>query len=162
MTLTFWQLRMSDSNNIKQAVSVSTCIEYRKLDVQIKEIRLLSLFPSPNSDPSTPVKCTLEYHPLAEAPPYTALSYQRGDTDDTVPIVIGCKTSKATRSLDGALRALRARNIERVWADAICIYVDRSRSKYRRNLRIKPLFREGFGFLSERKNLRSVFQENFL
>jgi len=32
------------------------------------------------------------------------------------------------------------------WFVAVCVYLDRSRTKCRRNLRVEPLFSEGFGF----------------
>ena len=100
---------------------MSTGVEYRKLDITINEIRLLRLLPASASPSDAPVQCMLEHHPLASPPPYTALSYQWGDKDNTVPILVGGDTFLATRNLENALRNLRTRDVEQVWADAICI-----------------------------------------
>lgn len=102
-------------------LSMSTGVEYRKLDITINEIRILRLVHAPASASHAPLHCMLEYHPLASPPPYTALSYQWGNKDDTVPILVGGLTFLATRNLENALRCLRVRGNELVWADAICI-----------------------------------------
>ena len=52
-----------------------------------------------------------------------------------------------SKDLEAALRALRYHDKTRLlWVDQICIYLDRSRTKSCRNLRIAPPFCEGFGF----------------
>lgn len=102
-------------------LSMSTGVEYRKLDITINEIRILRLVYAPASASHAPLHCMLEYYPLASPPPYTALSYQWGNKDDTMPILVGGLTFLATRNLENALRCLRVRGNELVWADAICI-----------------------------------------
>ncbi|KAF2182366.1 hypothetical protein K469DRAFT_711930 [Zopfia rhizophila CBS 207.26] len=46
------------------------------------------------------------------------------------------------RTLKDAIRTVRALGIDFIWIDAVCTYPDRSRIKYRRNLRSGPLFSE--------------------
>ncbi len=98
---------------------VNSPLVYYDLDLRTKEIRLLCLQSS--ADSNTPLCCTLEHHPLTEAPSYTALSYYWGDKGDTLPIIVGGSTARISRVLEGALRALCARGTKRVWADALCI-----------------------------------------
>lgn len=101
---------------------MSIGINYRELDKRINEIRLLRLLPPSASDPDESiVQCVPEDVSLADPPPYTALSYYRGDVGDKLPIRLGGDTFFATRSLPNALRNLCVRSVERVWADAICI-----------------------------------------
>ena len=101
-----------------------TSLVYRKLDITINEIRLLRLLPAADSANDAPVQCILDYHSLANPPPYTALSYLWGNSKDRVSIFIGDETFLATRNLENALRNLRARGIYQIWADAICINQD--------------------------------------
>ncbi len=51
------------------------------------------------------------------------------------------------RNLQEALRYLRHDWLERdLWVDAVCLYLDRYRTKYRGNLRLGSLFSKGFRF----------------
>ena len=53
-----------------------------------------------------------------------------------------------TKQLHSALLHLQRRSdFRRLWIDQICLYVDRYQRKYRRNLRLGPLFSEGFHFM---------------
>jgi hypothetical protein len=94
--------------------------------------------------------CNLEVAHISQLPPYEALSYCWGDPSDQIPI--DCNGSgglKITKTLHSALLPLQLPNQARlIWADAICIYFDRYRTEYRRNLRFRPLFSEGFRFAS--------------
>ena len=51
-----------------------------------------------------------------------------------------------TENLYSALLHLRGNEPRVLWIDAICLYLDRCRTKYRGNLRLRPLFSEGFRF----------------
>jgi len=61
---------------------------------------------------------------------------------DGRPFCVTPNLHAALTMLSGCLRALMAK----VWIDAICIYQDRYRSKYCRNLRFETQFCEGVGF----------------
>lgn len=86
---------------------------------------------------------------------YEALSYTWGSPKRSNPLLIksetqdGWKTSKLliTKNLPRAPKALRYEHFSRtLWVDAVCIYLDRYRTKYCRNLTFAPLICEGFGF----------------
>jgi hypothetical protein len=78
---------------------------------------------------------------------YDAISYVWGNPEDTLPILCNGRSFKITANLNAAFIRVRYSNRPRIlWADAVCIYQDRYRTKCCRNLRSKPLFCEGFGF----------------
>jgi hypothetical protein len=57
-----------------------------------------------------------------------------------------CTTLAIYQNLASAFRHLRYVDQVRIfWVDAICIHLDRSRTKYCRNSRFEPLFSEGVG-----------------
>ena len=89
--------------------------------MSINEIRLIKLLPAPATEKNATIHCVLDYASLSDPPPYVALSYQWGDPEDTIPILIGDHTFLATRNLADALRNFRVRGHQQVWADAICI-----------------------------------------
>jgi hypothetical protein len=114
---------------------------------ETQEFRLITLLPP---RPYNPVECLLKRAKLVpfNDPNYTtyeALSYTWGDP----------QAEKATLNLNGtlvyvkhnllwALKFLQKHDVPRVlWVDALCLYVNRHRTKYRRNLRLGPLFSEG-------------------
>jgi hypothetical protein len=68
------------------------------------------------------IKCTIVHESLVEPPPYTAISYAWGDTDDKQEIRIDEAKIPISTSLFGALSALRekCRDVY-VWADVLCI-----------------------------------------
>jgi hypothetical protein len=81
----------------------------------------------------------------------------RGDVHDSTTLKISDKTLSITKSLEKMLQHLRlpskigytARDHDpsvphRLWTDAICLYLDRYRTKHRGNLRFGPLYFEGF------------------
>jgi hypothetical protein len=77
-------------------------------------------------------------------PSYEALSYAWGDVDTTKPIFSRGSKLDVTTNLKAGLLQLRKPDKSRyIWADAVCIYSDRSRIKHCRNLRFGPLFSEG-------------------
>jgi hypothetical protein len=69
---------------------------------------------------------------------YTALSYVWGDETKTRTTFINGHEVAVTQNLEEALRAFRLQSEFqsgfKIWVDAICLYVDRYRTKYRRNL----------------------------
>ncbi|KAK0627324.1 hypothetical protein B0T14DRAFT_512422 [Immersiella caudata] len=75
---------------------------YTPLNHPQKEIRLLTLAPPGASNPSH----TLTIHPLAVAPPFTALSYVWGSPTNTNPITINNATIPITETLATALHNL--------------------------------------------------------
>jgi hypothetical protein len=77
---------------------------------------------------------------------FEALSYTWGDPKATLPITLHGKPHHITKNLEVALRHLRYPERERtLWVDALCIYLDRHRTKCHRNLRFEPQFCEGVG-----------------
>ncbi|KAK5660445.1 hypothetical protein OQA88_12989 [Cercophora sp. LCS_1] len=84
-----------------------------------RQIRILLLHPGEADDA---IVCFLETVCLDHQPEYEALSYTWGDPSDTRKISVNNQQCDITVSLQNALMALRgARNVRRVWADAICI-----------------------------------------
>ncbi|KAI1743557.1 heterokaryon incompatibility protein-domain-containing protein [Xylaria scruposa] len=91
---------------------------YQYEELRPLEFRLVRIFAKKMST----VKCEIIHSPLAEPPPYTAISYAWGDADDTRSIHIGSINIPIAVSLFGALDALRKREEDvLVWADALCI-----------------------------------------
>lgn len=114
--------------------------DYRKFPYRYKrlqhpdEIRLLVLYSGSFSDP---IKCRLDHVRLAEEPPYDALSYAWGDSSKPRTVLCENRAIPVTGSLFSAPRRLRCQDRDRVlWADAICIYSDRTRMKHLGKLRL--------------------------
>jgi Heterokaryon incompatibility protein (HET) len=79
--------------------------------------------------------------------PYAALSYVCGDTALTHRIsVSGHQLGVYKNAFELLTRFRHPTETVTVWIDVVCIYLDRSRIKYCRNLRIEPQFSEGFDF----------------
>src|SRR3984957_381778 len=77
---------------------------------------------------------------------YPALSYAWGDPTQSHHIHVRSTRLSINVNLNAALGRLRQSGASRhTWVDAVCIYQDRHRTKYCRNLRFEPLFREGVG-----------------
>jgi hypothetical protein len=91
---------------------------YRTLAVG--EIRVIELQPGPNH---TPLSCALKHHHLrSEDCRFEALSYCWGDSTDRSIITCNDTPFPVTKSLFGALKALRYEaDLRTVWIDAICI-----------------------------------------
>ncbi|KAI5855073.1 heterokaryon incompatibility protein-domain-containing protein [Durotheca rogersii] len=83
------------------------------------QIRLLDVLPAANEE--DPVRCRMSQVSLKEAGEYTAVSYAWGVSDDRHDIFIDDVEVSITRSLLGALKALRGKGHLAVWADAVCI-----------------------------------------
>ncbi|KAJ8122854.1 hypothetical protein O1611_g9737 [Lasiodiplodia mahajangana] len=82
------------------------------------EFRLVRLY----SKKMSTVKCDIIHISLNDHPPYTAISYAWGDTDDRRQIYIGKVGIFVAASLFGALDAVRKREEDiLVWVDALCI-----------------------------------------
>jgi hypothetical protein len=76
--------------------------------------------------PSANVTCTVIQTRLGDAPPYEAISYTWGATDDQLPLACGPAGAQiiimVTRNCESMLRRLRSSDATRlVWVDAICI-----------------------------------------
>ena len=79
---------------------------------------------------------------------YTAISYIWGSPEDTKTITINGMPVAVGKNLAAALDCLRSSLVDKVWIDALCIYFDRYRAEYLRNLRFGPLFFEWFRFVN--------------
>lgn len=94
-------------------------VQYRQLDPQKSEIRLVTLLPG---NPSDAIQCTLSTASLDDNPAFKALSYVWGDPSATKPITVDGEPFDATLNLEECLRAIRERSTPSVlWIDAICI-----------------------------------------
>ncbi|KAK8075633.1 hypothetical protein PG997_010296 [Apiospora hydei] len=103
-------------------------MQYKPLNGSAQEIRLLTIEPTDNHD--APIEATLDHISLDEEPTYIALSYRwgRSGKDETVSIDHN-RLLPITSSLSQALRCFRAKNILRLWVDAICINQDSNDEK---------------------------------
>jgi hypothetical protein len=105
--------------------------------------RLLELLSNEEDDM---IKCNMfeadfEYK---ETPPYVALSYTWHDKNLPCTILVNGKSFEISLNLWNFLQNYRCTSGQRIiWIDKICIYQDRHRSKYCRNLRFKPQFCKG-------------------
>ncbi|KAK0627192.1 heterokaryon incompatibility protein-domain-containing protein [Immersiella caudata] len=82
------------------------------------EFRLLRV----HSKKMSTISCEMFHAPLANAPPYIAISYTWGDPRVTRLIKVDAVELAVTTSLYGALDALRSpREDVTLWADALCI-----------------------------------------
>jgi len=117
---------------------------YRRLNPETKEIRLLSIYYT--NSLTALIECDIQTFELDKAPPFDALSFVWGKPDVTAEIQFCGFSRQITTNLYAALTRLREKGDSKwIWIDALCIYQDRHRTKYRRNLRFEPLFREGVG-----------------
>lgn len=96
--------------------------DYKSLDRERREIRLLELFPRSCRLSKIRPHCRVFTQSLYDNPPYLALSYVWGDANDTRIILVDKRPFKVTRNLYEALES----NMEEeesliVWIDAICI-----------------------------------------
>jgi hypothetical protein len=94
---------------------------------------------------------TLTEHKIAdtifdeqEGTHYTALSYMWGPPEPQYEIQVNQRSFHLRENLYQFLSNLTASEQRSTyWADAVCIYPDRYRTKYCRNLRVNPLIYEG-------------------
>jgi hypothetical protein len=78
---------------------------------------------------------------------YTAISYVWGSPEETKTITINGMPVTVRKNLAATLDCIRSTHVDKVWIDAVCVYLDRYRTKYYRNLRFEPLFRKGLRFV---------------
>lgn len=96
-----------------------TDFTYSTLDPTKNEVRVLIILPNVLSEP---IRCEVKHIDLDDHPEFIAISYAWGDPNDTCLMLLCGKEFPITRSLWGALRALRSELGEVVaWADAVCI-----------------------------------------
>lgn len=126
----------------RRAVDISTLSEFQYSRLEgARGIRLLVLQPGRISDE---ISCTLKIVSLDERPSFEALSYTWGDPAEKRPIQCGNGSLYVTVNLYSTLRHLQYMYRNRVlWAVAVCLYFDRYRTEYVRNLSFGPLFSEG-------------------
>jgi hypothetical protein len=143
-----------------------------------RTIRLLELFQETDGF-NSPIMCAISHFSLDdEKVQYRALSYCWGDNANTHTIYINGKRSDVTANLYSALLRLRtnyfcccklvcscARSSQHPetldvhftsppppWIDALCLYFDRYRIEYIRNLRFEPLVFRGVSPCASRFN----------
>jgi hypothetical protein len=102
---------------------------YQPLNIENREIRLVTVKPIPN-DPGLetvcPLECELSTVSLDTRPEYVALSYVWGDPDMKWPVFMNGVLIFVTKNLHAALLQLRycctiSQPFRPVWIDAICI-----------------------------------------
>lgn len=107
-----------------------------------QEIRLIRLKPSREAvnpgllGDGEHLECTIEYHLLAEAPPYAALSYRWGDPEDRLPLIIDGKACGIGANAVKALPQLQPPQdkddgVHHFWVDQICINQEDTAEKSR-------------------------------
>jgi len=117
---------------------------YERISEHNRTIRILTLLPGKHG---FVIECTLQQVSLDMKHVYEALSYAWGSPDLTDEIQVKGETLKITANLALALRYVRLTDQPlTLWVDAICLYLDRHRTKCRGNLRVGPLFSEGARF----------------
>ncbi|KAK3315971.1 heterokaryon incompatibility protein-domain-containing protein [Apodospora peruviana] len=115
--------------------------QYKTLDTEEQEIRLLKALKPDESDPEGPLRFTLHQNtPLSKcnaedgpgSSPFIAMSYRAGDPTDTVPVIVDGRTFNVFKSLGLALGSLLQSLCKQdgswelaetlfIWADQICI-----------------------------------------
>ncbi|KAL0932092.1 heterokaryon incompatibility protein [Colletotrichum truncatum] len=130
--------------------------QYRALDPDLNEIRLIQVDPLITNDPgpdngfSQVVRCRLKHVSLNDSPNYTALSYVWGDPTITRTIIVDDQPVQVTENLESALRHLatgRWHDAElgwTLWVDAICIDQHNSAERTQQVSLMKAIFRSAF------------------
>jgi hypothetical protein len=93
-------------------------MEYKVLDTDWNEIRLMTLLPE---DIEGCIRVHVDHVSLIDASDYVALSYCWGDQASWKEIIIGDVAVQVTLNLESALRHLQAKGYSRLWVDAVCI-----------------------------------------
>ena len=118
-------LASSPEVDLEEANRLSGASVYSDLEPGF--IRVVIVLPSLDEHDS--VECVLEECPLANSPPYMALSYTWGSKSNPGTIAVNHKSFLVTRNLLVALLHLRALGFSGLlWIDAICTVP--SASKY--------------------------------
>jgi Heterokaryon incompatibility protein (HET) len=130
------------------SLSRKTTFSYGPLPRPRESIRLLQLLPG-SADQA--IRCVLMDNFLSSLPHYSALSYTwdsaSGNEEEDCSIELNSKLLPIRKNLHAFLTVLRSPNKTRtLWADAVCIYQDRYRSKCCRKLRFEAQFCAGGWF----------------
>jgi Heterokaryon incompatibility protein (HET) len=126
------------------AIPAPEAFRHQSLPDNSTYFRLATVHPSSRRDGH--IRCSLHTYPLAQHPSYTALSYVCGSPNDTSMVHVDGQPLAVYANLKVALSSVRnSKSPLLLWVDARCIYLDRSRIKYCRNLRVELRFCELFG-----------------
>lgn len=107
--------------------------QYQPLDQTIQQIRLLRLLPEGSDAATDIISCKICTFDVAQAPPFSALSYAWGNTASEESIRMNDATYIVTTSLLDALRHLRryfthptslSAAPDWIWIDALCVNQD--------------------------------------
>jgi hypothetical protein len=106
---------------------MDTSYRYKPLDKSALDIRLVKLLPGDEG-----IHIAIEAFSLVEAPPFNALSYMWGDSDNLEIVRCESATIRVTHNLGAFLKALqRSHNANYLWVDAISInHEDNSERSY--------------------------------
>ncbi|KAI2626064.1 HET-domain-containing protein [Hypomontagnella submonticulosa] len=108
------------------------------IEPECNQFRILTLLPGSRKQP---LKCILEHGEIGESPPYEAVSYVWGNSEDKVDITCNGKTLAITAGLEEALRHFRLPSKKRsLWADAICINQNDNDERGRQVGRMKDIY----------------------
>ncbi|KAE8447302.1 hypothetical protein EG329_010860 [Mollisiaceae sp. DMI_Dod_QoI] len=113
-------------------------MDYKPLDTDRNEIRLLTLLPDGKNNI---VRCSLKHASLLNPPEFCALSYCWGDPKITTEVVINGVPVPVTTNLESALRHLRAKGLGSFWIDAICINQEDKAEKNQQLLWMGSIYR---------------------
>jgi hypothetical protein len=114
--------------------------QHSPLESPANDIRLLQLHASCDGD-DQPISCTIVHTPLAESPPYVALSYTWGNESPTETILVNDTLIQVRQNLYCALRSLRHESISSaLWVDALCINQKDAEEKAHQVQNMKRIF----------------------
>ncbi|KAF5667080.1 heterokaryon incompatibility protein [Fusarium heterosporum] len=99
-------------------------IQYRPIDLAAREVRVLELQASPNSDINDRVVCRIVHEKLSEAPDFIGLSALYGDITNTETILLNGSKVAIPSDLAQALRYVRE-----VFLDSACLSNPQSTSQ---------------------------------
>ncbi|KAF8853415.1 hypothetical protein BDZ45DRAFT_598601, partial [Acephala macrosclerotiorum] len=135
--------------SLNKSIEVATRsdLHYEPLDEQAQEIRLLGIRPE---DESSVIHCNLSHFSCIQSlyPPYTALSYCWGNTEDQATIVVNGFDVSVTKNLESALRELQRRGKDWVWVDALCINQKDQDEMGHQILRMRGIYRNAIETIS--------------
>ena len=136
--------------NLSSTSRSSDFCQYQPLDPKNNEIRLLQIHPAQQAVRyGDPIECNLVITSLSAPPTYQALSYAWGTQPAVEEISLDGQRSKVTPNLEDALLQLTIDATDLIWIDAICLYFDRYRTDYHRNLKFRLLFSKAVHFASQ-------------
>ena len=107
------------ASNMSAPKTTTSCL-YQPLNIENREIRLVTIISEPSL--SSSMECKLSTFGLVDAPSYIALSYVWGDIRKTTPITVDDAEIHVTTNLLAALRRMSAWDHGTYfWIDALCI-----------------------------------------